>query len=200
MAKRTKDEITAIAVANGYDGPAPKGTVEALNALAVALGYDGEYKRGKADAINAVGTVATGGGGGASLGALQYWPFNTSVVPVVGNMMAGQNLAAYEISVGNSVLFDGMSEMLDYPWTATLGCIAAGAKLMFSCQKSVASDIAAYVVTRSSQGKYATVAEATGVNFTVNDVPDNPEYAKVDFVVPALGEGEHLVIVQPSTD
>lgn len=64
---RTKDEITAIAVANGYDGPTPKTKVEAINAL--ALGYDGDYQKDKAGAIRALATVlnlygAEGGDGG----------------------------------------------------------------------------------------------------------------------------------------
>lgn len=141
MAKRVTDEIAAIAVASGYDGPAPKNKVEALNALALALGYDGAYQKRTADAINAVGTVA-GGGGGASIGNLVPAPIVLMETPTIGGSIENTNsmLPPY-VAIGGKKLFDG--ELADYTQK-----IASG--LEVGINNDAGYNLSAYVLTITS--------------------------------------------------
>ena len=192
MAKRITDEIAAIAVASGYDGPAPKSKVEALNALALALGYDGAYQKRTADAINAVGTVAGGGGGGGDLGALTNIA-TLDAVPVVDSALSGADASFTYVMLGVAVVAfapSGFSE------------IACGSKAyawLYEEDKTASITVAAWKVTYEDNGhdfvcKSATALSGATCGVTYGDPLSLGESATWAYLVipdpSTLGDGE----------
>ena len=68
-----KEEITKIAVEQGYDGAKPKSIAQAIDALTDTLaGEDVKSGRSVVDAIRKYAPYVGGGGGGVTLGALAF--------------------------------------------------------------------------------------------------------------------------------
>lgn len=134
----TKDEITAIAIEHGYTGKKPDSIAKAIDALADTLaGEDVTGSRSIAGAVKALAPYIGSGGGGGSLGSMQYTAGSTNEVPSVGMEHSTNPLDIASLYVGSQqVISDG-----------SVYHVAAGSSVRYSIYAETNDyNIAAYVI------------------------------------------------------
>lgn len=122
-----KEEITKIAVEQGYEGAKPKSIAQAIDALTDTLaGEDVKSGRSVVDAIRKYAPYVGDGGGGTTLGSMQRSMFFLAATPVVGETVTYSAPDVSDVYVGNQhVIGEGG---YDYGFFAT---IASGARVTY---------------------------------------------------------------------
>lgn len=179
-----KEEITKIAVEQGYDGAKPKSIAQAIDALTDTLaGEDVKSGRSVADAIRKYAPYVGDGGGGTTLGALQNAVLTLDMTSYEGTLIGATTIPAgiSGASIGNNAAF--ASEPAIYGDSITN--FAAGVTATFSTSVEVTSvhvitvDIEGNVVAtaREWDGSFTCVREPYGANYlTTLTMPELDAY------------------------
>ena len=198
-----KEEITKIAVEQGYDGAKPKSIAQAIDALTDTLaGEDVKSGRSVADAIRKYAPYVGSGGGGAKLGGLvnvghpiaaivsgspvysHGLMFRTAVKPVVGENVPAQILGDWSyytvklcsLSIGSQYITGGATSAgaTTGDGVSTIGVIFAAAGL--TAMGYISADYKITSGIKLYRCKVEPVVTDTGTNVKYTSVSEYPDF------------------------
>ena len=187
------DELNAISVEHGYTGAAPKTIAGAIDALADTLaGTDVEGKRTIAGAVKALAPYI-GGGGGTTLGSMQYAVVYDTSEPTVGGDAYYIQLTVITVHVGSQLVIGEMpGDSNGAPSIAAGATVKAYAPMDMLGENPV---ITPYVITDSAEQKYTSVTPWDGTYTHAIEQIDNQDCLAITLTIPELdaSEGERLL-------
>lgn len=187
-----KEEITKIAVEQGYDGAKPKSIAQAIDALADTLaGEDVTGSRSIAGAVKALAPYI--GGGGTTLGSMQYAVVYDTSEPTVGGDAYYVPLTVITVHVGSQLVIGEMPG-----GSNGAPSIAAGATVKAYAPTDMLGEnpvITPYVITDSAEQKYTSVTPWDGTYTHAIEQIDNQDCLAITLAIPELNasEGEKLI-------
>lgn len=188
-----KEEITKIAVEQGYEGAKPKSIAQAIDALTDTLaGEDVKSGRSVVGAVKALAPYI--GGGGTTLGSMQYAVVYDTSEPTVGGDAYYIPLTVITVHVGSQLVIGKMPGDSDgAPSIAAGATVKAYASMDMLAGKNPV--ITPYVITDSAEQKYTSVTPWDGTYTHAIEQIDNQDCLAITFTIPELdaSEGERLL-------